>query len=705
MRFLAFILLLLPGLSMAQGAATLVADQVLIEGDTRLIATGNIEVFYDDTRLSAAEVIYDRSNDRLQIIGPIFIAGPNGAVLTADRASLDPTLENGILRGARLVLDQQLQLAANRIDRRNGRYNQLYKAAVTSCHVCGDHDPLWDIRAERVVHDEAERQLYFTNATFRVVGVPILWLPRLRLPDPTLDRATGFLIPRIRTTNRLGTGIKTPYFIALGDHRDLTLTPYLSPQTRTLEARYRQAFYNGQIEANVAFSDDTLVGANRSYIFAEGSFDLARDFQLNFDIEAASDPAYLLDYGYSDADRLDTAISIQRVRTDELFFASATYFESLRDDEVNAQLPPIVADFRYEKRMTDVSGGALTLVTSGDLLYRYGNGTGDEGRDMLRVGVGADWQRTWSANNGVILDSRLGIDADLYRVRDDPNLTAPFSRTTPHVQATLRYPLQKTSKQARHLLEPVLSVAWSDVLGDAPPNEDSTRPELDQGSLFALSRFPGEDAVEKGARIAAGLSWTRLGLQGSSTRLTFGRVFRDENNAAFTVSSGLNSATSDWLIAGQHSTGQGLQVEGRALLDDRVNFTIASAKVGWITDDIQVDASYIWEAPDRDLGRFDAAAAWAFSGRVQLEDAWAVEFDTRYDVDADTPTRAGLGIEWRNECVTVDLSVSRRYTTSTTVAPSTDYGLSIELTGFSAGRSTQGPKTRCDDTTKAGLNR
>ena len=705
MRFLWLIFLLLPSLAVAQGAATLVADRVLIEGDSRLIASGNIEVFYDGTRLSAAEVIYDRTNDRLQITGPIFIAGPDGAVLTAERASLDPKLENGMLRGARLVLDQQLQLAANRIDRSNGRYNQLYKAAVTSCHVCGDHAPLWDIRAERVVHDETERQLYFTNATFRVRGLPIFWLPRLRLPDPTLERATGFLIPRIRRTDRLGTGIKIPYFIAIGDHRDLTLTPYLSDHTRTLEARYRQAFFNGDIEVNAAFSEDTLIEDGRSYVFAEGSFDLARDYRLDFDIEATSDPAYLLDYGYSDKDRLDTALSIQRARTNELFFSSATYFESLRDDEVNAQLPPIVADFLYEKRITNVAGGALTLATSGDFLYRYGSGTGDTGRDMLRVGAGADWRRTWTARSGLVVETRLGVDTDLYRVWDDVDLTTPFNRTVPFAQTTLRFPLQKTSAQARHLLEPVVSVAWSDVLGDTPPNEDSTRPELDGGNLFALSRFPGEDAVEQGIRSAAGLSWTRLGNQGASTRLTFGRVFRDEENDAFTVSSGLKSATSDWLIAGQHDTGHGLRFEGRALLADNVEFTFATAKVGWTTSDIQLDASYIWEAPDPDLDRFDAAAAWALSTRVQLEEAWAVEFDARYDVDADTPTRAGLGIEWRNECVTVDLSISRRYTTSTTVAPSTDYGLSVELTGFSTGRSFQGAKAQCNDTTTLGLNR
>lgn len=692
---LIWLLLVVPQLALSQGAATLVADRVLVEGDARLIASGNIEVFFDRTRLSASQVVYDRTNDRLQIIGPIFIEGPDGSIVTAERATLDPTLENGILQGARLVLDRQLQLAANRIDRRGGRYNQLYKTAVTSCLVCEGKDPLWDIRAERVIHDETEQQLYFTNAVFRVRGVPILWLPRARLPDPTLDRATGFLIPSLRRSDRLGTGIKIPYFIKLGDHRDLTLTPYLSPETRTLEAEYRQAFLRGDLNIRGAVSDDTLIEEGRSYIFVEGEFDLARDYKLAFDIEAASDPAYLLDYGYSGADRLDSAISVTRVRSDELFFASATYFESLRDDEVNSELPPLVADFRFDRRLTDIAGGALTWSATGDLLYRYGDQTGDAGRDMLRLGAAVDWRRSWAFEQGLLLEVNAGASADLYRIWDDPASEDILLRAVPHAQAMLRYPLQKSTNRARHLLEPVIAVSWSSVTGDEPPNEDSTRPEFDAGNLFALSRFPGDDAVEEGWRATAGINWTRHGNGGAITRLTFGRVVRETADDTFTTSSGLHAQRSDWLLASQHDTGTGIRLEGRALFDDSLDVTTGAANVSWSSDDVNLAASYIWEAPDFDLGRTTAAAAWAVSSRLQLEEAWAIELDARYDVDADTPTQAGLGIEWRNECVTVDLSVRRRYTSSTTVAPSTDYGLSVALTGFSTGRSGPGPQHGC----------
>ena len=55
--------------------------------------------------------------------------------------------------------------------------------------------------------------------------------------------------------------------------------------------------------------------------------------------------------------------------------------------------------------------------------------------------------------------------------------------------------------------------------------------------------------------------------------------------------------------------------------------------------------------------------------------------------------KAGLGLEYANECMTVDLSLSRRYTSSTNVAPETSFGFAVQLAGFGA-KTTTGNTTR-----------
>ena len=172
--------------------------------------------------------------------------------------------------------------------------------------------PLWQIRAKRVIHDMENKQLYFDQAQFRVLGIPIVYLPSLRLPDPTVERTSGFLIPSILTSSRLGLGIKVPYFIVLNKKSDLTIAPYLSSRTKTLEFRYRHVFNRGFIEFQGALSDDVLESDMRGYTSGVGQFKLKKDFVLDFNLEWVSDDTYLYDYDFSNADRLDSILQLSR---------------------------------------------------------------------------------------------------------------------------------------------------------------------------------------------------------------------------------------------------------------------------------------------------------------------------------------------------------------------------------------------------------
>ncbi|WP_458790362.1 LPS-assembly protein LptD [Yoonia sp. MH D7] len=696
MRFLFAFLLLIPTLASSQGAATLVADNVVIAGQTELIASGNIEVFYDGTRLQASQINYNQAGDELTITGPILIKTADGTIFTATAATLDPKLENGILRGARLVLNEQLQLAATQIDRADGRYSQLYKVAVTSCQVCGNQAPLWEIRAEKIVHDEAAQQLYFTNTQFLIRGVPIMWLPQVRLPDPTLERASGLLIPVFKTTDQLSTGVKIPYFITLGDSRDLTLTPYVSSATTTLEARYRQAFRNGEIEINAATSRDSIVSDNRAYVLASGTFDLARDYTLTFDVQSTSDDGYLLDYDYSDQDRLLSHVTLQQVTQNTLNLANLTYYQTLRDDEDNASLPPIIGSFSHERRHSLAAGGTLTLNTSADMFYRTSNTSGDDGRDMSRIGAQLQWSRDWISAAGLVTTARTSLQSDYFTVQDGGVNDDDGLRTTPGVGITFTYPLAATPRAgAHHLIEPTLALNWSDSYGITPPNEDSTRSEFDQANLFNATHFAGEDAIETGLRAAAGISWTRVGVKGAASTLTFGRLLRDTSSGDFNISSGLDGTASDWLVAGQYTAPNGFHVEARTLFDDNARVTRAATRLGWDAEDIQLTAAYIWQAADATESRPDAVSEWTLDTALTLTPTWSINVDTRYDLAQDEPSTAGFGAIYTNECVVVDLSVSRRYTSSTTVEPSTSYGVSVTLNGFSAANSTAGSQASC----------
>ena len=692
----------------AQEQATLISDSLRITGDSRLIADGNVEVFFQGRRLKASRIVYDQATDRLEITGPIVLTEDSGNVLIlASQAELQADLTEGILTSARLVLNRQLQLAANRMMRVAGRYTEMQTVAASSCKVCeGDPTPLWEIRARKVVHDEVERQIYFDNAQFRLAGVPVFYIPRLRMPDPTLDRATGFLMPSIRTTSDLGTGIKLPYFIALGPSADVTLTPYLTARdSTTLELRYRQAFATGRIEVTGAITDDKLIpGSARGYLFVDGSFTLPLNFGLTIKGQTVSDPAYLLDYGIANLDRLDSRVEASRTRRNEYISARIISFQTLREDEDNTTIPSIVSDLTFHRRFSlgPIGGeGGLRLQTHNH--YRsstspFDGPDGDDiadGRDLGRVSARIDWRKSFLLPVGIEATILGEATADAYSIAQDATYNGKTTRTHGSAGVELRWPWVKVGTDgATHVIEPVAQFIWSSSDAEALPNEDSVLVEFDEGSLFALDRFPGSDAVERGPRANIGVSWTRYDPDGWSMGVTIGRVFREADLDQFGVASGLGGRESDWLAGVNFTLANSVALTARAVLDDDLDLTKGEARVTWNGERTALAGSLIYAVADPLENRPDPTREVTFDARQKLNPNWTAKVSGRYDFVADQGTVAGLGVEFLNECLRFDVSLSRRFTSSTSVTPTTDFGLSLDLVGFGSG-VTAGPARTC----------
>lgn len=697
-----------PNPTTAQSVATLIADQISFGGGDRIIAEGNVEILYDGRRVLAERIIYDQATDEVILDGDVVVLDiESGAVLTGEAAELNADFNEGLIQGARFLIDDQLQIAAAEMNRVDGRYNQLYKAVASSCRVCEGKDPLWQIRAKRIAHDQEERQLYFDDAVFEIGGVPVMYFPHLRMPDPSLRRATGFLIPQLRNSSTLGVGLRFPYFITLGKSADLRLTPYVSTKTRTLEARYRKEFTFGSLVVDGAISQDNLTNDEiRTYLFAKGRFRLPRDFDLNVDVRLVSDPSYLLTYDYSDFDRLPNKAEITRTKRDEHISFSVEKLRSLRAAEIPVEdsLATLLGRATYERRIFpgmiggearlrfDIEGheriaDASDVDNAADPLRvacaNAGIAASDcLARDVVHAGALASWRRDWTFNNGMQTAVEGQLAADFYWISQDTNFDDYLAHATPTAAVEFRWPFARTTAGgARDILEPVMQIAWTDTLGANVPNEDSQLVEFDEGNLLDLSRFPGADRYERGWRTTLGLNWSRLATNGNQYSATVGKVIRADDLGQFTAASGLDGGSSDWLVAAQIKTDK-LTLTNRSLFDDNLSFSKSETQLAWHSGRISAKGSYIWVVDDPAEGRTGATNELNFDADYRFHDYWTANLNGRYDGNTNQTTEAGFGLTYTNECVNVDFSVSRRFTSSTNLAASTDYGLSVSLNGF-----------------------
>ena len=685
------------------GSATLLADYVTLESDRTLTASGGVVVWYQGARLVANSVRYDGQTGDMTITGPIHLTRPGLAgtkddmIVIADEGQLTQDMREGMLRGARLVLAREMQLAAREVTMTGGgRYTTLNQVVASSCRICAeDPTPLWEIRARSIVHDDEANQLIFQHPQLRAFGLPIAaWPGQVTAPDPSVERMSGFLTPRMRTTSNLGFGVMLPYFKTLGDHADLTVTPYISASyTHTLMLRYRQAFENGVTEWNGAITrDDIRDGETRGYLFGAAAWELPRGYTLGLQVQVASDDGYLLDYDITDADRLWSGLTLERVTSERLVWARVGNYHSLRDDEDNSTSPAQVADMMWIRRWR-LGGGEAGLEWSAHA-HRRPSSDDIIGRDMARASLAVDWQRTEILPGGIVGTMATGLGTDIYSIRDDSRYDSTVTRTIPWLSAELRYPLTGSDGHASYVLEPVAQLVWSPKYRDSDddiPNEDSRQVEFDEGNLFALSRYPGWDAREAGLRANLGVTWTRFDPTGWQLSLAAGRIWHDDDNSITDAPMLLDGAKSDWLIAGHYSDVSGLSLANRALLDDNMDITRDELRIGWARPDLQLSLGYLWMKADqfedrtKDLSELSGEVGW------QVAEGWWATAHARHDIEENQAQKAGFGMTYQNECIAVEMAASRRFTDTEEVDPETDFDLSIRLGGF--GQKTGGKGT------------
>ncbi|RMF12909.1 MAG: LPS-assembly protein LptD [Alphaproteobacteria bacterium] len=502
------------------------ADLVQIDTRASLIeAFGHVTLAHGGYRLSADHVVYREESGEVIAEGHVEIVDPDGNRLFVKRALLENDLKTGMIEAARLILKDGARLAARQVERDSVGDSRLDRAVYTPCPVCDaepERKPLWALKAVRVVHDRKRHRLTFRNAFLTLKGVPVFWVPWLSIPDPTVDRARGFLAPDIFSRDELGLVVKLPYYLPLSRTADLTLTPMIATrETPAFAARYRQEFSRArlQVAGSITRSErpgatlfSTRPAAARGHVFARARVLHGARWDSNFDVNWTSDDTYVRLYGFSDADTLASRYRLSGEGANWRVRARLVGYQGLRIEDVaglTAQvLPWVSAEWQAPHRP---AGGTLSVTLDSLSLVRT------SGADVQRESAGAHWQRRLVAGPGFVWNFDLMARGDLYRVEDasridDPTFAGRNGTATRGIAlaaATWRWPLATTTGALYQRVEPMIQFVASPALGPEPaiPNEDSRSFALDIGNLFAIDRMPGYDRFESGPRVVYGLRY------------------------------------------------------------------------------------------------------------------------------------------------------------------------------------------------------
>ena len=704
---LAIIFIMFSSLSaVAENITNLIADEIKINQAGELVASGAVTVWYEDRKVTASSITYASQNDKLIIRGPIRIIDNQSTMILGDQAELSEDLKVGIIKSAKIILGYQVQIAAAKVLQKDARYSEAFNIAATSCHVCINKTPLWQIRARKIVQDKFEKQIYFEHAQLRVLDIPVFYLPFMRLPDPSLKRATGFLAPKLKTSSVLNTGIKIPYFIRLNKHKDFTITPFYSPKTKTIEYRYRQAYTSGFMLIEGALTRDALIpNKNRGYILSDTSLILQNGYNLGIQLQAVSDPSYLFEYDFAQLDRLNTKLELSRSMRYQNSEVKLSNYHSLRENENNATQPTLVAEGAIESRLNpDMIKGEIGLEANFLKSYRYSDLNNDgpdsdtlvDGYDTTRLSLLSNWDHGWEIANGIILHFENEFGLSQYYVQQHADIGPKATRMFGVGAVGLRWPWYRiNSNGGIGIVEPQIQLVRSVSSNSAVPNDDSTQVEFDEGNLFRLNRAPGLDLIENGSRLNVGLAGSQFMDSGSNLSWKIGRVLRSEALSTFPSGSGLSNSISDWLLATNFQQKNGIELINRALIasDGVVTKSETSLKVN--RNQHQIRATHVELTKDSNISQNQSLSSVTLEWNYNLNSNWRSDSKFQFDSNIGRLSKLELGLRYENECVNVDLSSSRSFSTSSTLIDKTDFTLSVELTGFSSSDRKNAKSHKC----------
>ena len=365
------------------------ADQVNYDRARSLVvAKGNVEISQGARVLKADQIVYDQKAKTVTATGNISLKEPSGEIVFAKRLVLKDDLRDGVVQNFRMLFPDDTRVAANSAVRSKGRKTEMREVVFSPCRLCEKDPtraPLWQLKARRVVHDQVTRDIEYYDAWMEVFGLPVVYTPYFRHPDPTVKRRRGFLTPTYRSDSVLGFSLETPYFVPLGPDKDLTLSPRFFTKVRpALGLEWRHRVKGGAYDivgtvTNVKRRDasgDRLDGdQTRGYVFTRGLFNLDRKWRAGWSGGWSSDDLFLRRYGintprstFTAAENVITSTAYAEAFKGRNYFSTRGYsFQGLREEDDFNRTPVILPLIDYKSLSTPLGpwGRAVSSLAPG----------------------------------------------------------------------------------------------------------------------------------------------------------------------------------------------------------------------------------------------------------------------------------------------------------------------------------------------------
>ncbi|MCU7842554.1 MAG: LPS-assembly protein LptD [Candidatus Thiodiazotropha sp. (ex Monitilora ramsayi)] len=693
-----------PAHDLTMPSAPLPIDKPQLEADEaafdqqagRGVMEGSVRLWQPERYAEADRVIYHQSTATADLFGNLFVE-QSGLRLTADTGHLELDENRGWLTEAEFRLtERNARGSAARAEMLNEDLSRYDQVIYTTCPP--DRRD-WYFKASELDIDLADGWGSAKHARLHLGPVPIFYAPYFTFPVDD-RRMTGFLVPAIGSSNRLGTELETPYYFNLAPNYDATLSPrWMSKRGMMLGGEFRylgehqQAVVSGEILPDDKVESKKRSNERRAFRFTHGSR-LAPGLTTRIDTSAVSDDDYLDDFGTGLA--ITSTRHLERVgevvyRQGALQLTGRVQSFQTVDESLNPRnhpyrrLPQLLANYTDLFADETLDFSLLTEYTD----FRHDTLINGE-RFTFKPAISLPMRRSWGH-----LIPRISLNYATYRLDEDDSPTDPspdYFVPAFSLDSGLIFERETSwfGDAAYQTLEPRLYYlnASFDDQSDIP-DFDTADLNLTFNNLFKENRFSGSDRFGDANQISLGITTRWLAAENGQERLraSIGQIYYQQDREVQLTGAVEDNPSSSVVAEAAARIGRywsstltirrDPHVEEKNIDRGRLGIHYRTPKQHLINLDYNFARDTI-----EDL---DLSFNWPFSHKFTLSGKW------KYSYLYERNVNRILGLEYGGGCCWKLRALYQRYIADEDIAEQdedTRFLLQLELTGLGALGST-----------------
>lgn len=661
------------------------ADSATFDDRTEsVLFSGDVEINYQETRIKAREISYNRRTEILESNQPFYLQQP-GIRVVGSRARFDLSTEQGTADDVeyRLPLTPARghATAAEIQDREHFFFRQ------PTYTTCPPGDDGWQLVAADLAVDQESGVGTAHDATLRFKDVPFIYLPYAEFPVDD-RRKSGFLAPSVGQSGNTGFDFSLPYYFNIAPNMDATLIPRIMSKRGVAlggEFRYLQEWHSGELRAELLPDDqerESDAPDIRGALSYRGRATPAERWLIDTDISYASDDDFLEDLGESVAltskKQLDRRADLRYSGKQWRLLARAQDFQTIAENtaEPYSRLPQLLANFDAG----DLPYG-LDLGIRSEYVYFYHDNKERGHRFDIHPSLSLPLEREWGfftprvstrytayqlehraaglPDNPDRFVSSFSIDGGLFFERDTNWLGTAGTQT---LEPRLYY--LYTSREDQ-----------SDL-----PVFDSAETTFSFNGLFRENRFSGSDRVGDANQLTAALT-TRFFDYDRGRELisaSLGQIIYFEDREVQLPGTGISTDSSSSVVAevsarlgGGWSTRANIQWNPHA---SKSRTEQSAASIRYLDRDNRA-FNLAYRFTDGELEDADLSMLVPVSGKMNLIGRW------NYSILHNQTMGAFAGIEYNSCCWTARVAL-RQLVTEVDQDPDVGIFFQLELKGL-----------------------